>query len=101
MALDTILIQREFDDEEDEKRRAGRVIDLIGKALRGEIWLKVGWTASGGQYVSVKDSGPGIPEDELATARAEREGSQQGDCEAASSTRCHAFRLSTGCKGDA
>jgi [protein-PII] uridylyltransferase len=40
MALDTILIQREFDDEEDEKRRAGRVIDLIGKTLRGEIWLK-------------------------------------------------------------
>jgi two-component system cell cycle sensor histidine kinase PleC len=33
----------------------------------GEIWLKVGWTASGGQYVSVKDSGPGIPEDELGT----------------------------------
>ena len=24
----------------------------------GEIWLKVGWTASGGQYVSVKDTGP-------------------------------------------
>ncbi|MFC7665553.1 sensor histidine kinase [Methylorubrum suomiense] len=29
--------------------------------------MKVGWTASGGQYVSVKDSGPGIPEDELGT----------------------------------
>jgi len=40
MALDTIHIQREFADEDDEKRRAGRVIDLIGKALRGEIWLK-------------------------------------------------------------
>ncbi|MBM3519305.1 MAG: HD domain-containing protein, partial [Alphaproteobacteria bacterium] len=40
MALDRILIQREFDGEEDEKRRAERVIDLIGKALRGEIWLK-------------------------------------------------------------
>jgi two-component system cell cycle sensor histidine kinase PleC len=32
---------------------------------RGEIWLKVGWTASGGQYMSVKDTGPGIPEEEI------------------------------------
>jgi two-component system, cell cycle sensor histidine kinase PleC len=31
----------------------------------GEIWLKVGWTASGGQYLSVKDTGPGIPEEEI------------------------------------
>ncbi len=31
----------------------------------GEISLKVGWTASGGQYVSVKDTGPGIPEEEI------------------------------------
>ena len=27
--------------------------------------MKVGWTASGGQYVSVKDTGPGIPEEEI------------------------------------
>ncbi|MGH6819476.1 MAG: ACT domain-containing protein, partial [Methylocella sp.] len=40
MALDTILIQREFADEEDEKRRAARVGELIRKALRGELWLK-------------------------------------------------------------
>jgi [protein-PII] uridylyltransferase len=40
MALDTILIQREFPDEEDEKRRARRVGELIKKALRGELWLK-------------------------------------------------------------
>jgi two-component system cell cycle sensor histidine kinase PleC len=31
----------------------------------GEIWLKVGWTASGGQYMTCKDSGPGIPEEEI------------------------------------
>ncbi len=31
----------------------------------GDIWIKVGWTASGGQYFSVKDTGPGIPEDEI------------------------------------
>jgi [protein-PII] uridylyltransferase len=40
MALDTILIQREFTEEEDERRRAERIADLIRKALRGELWLK-------------------------------------------------------------
>ena len=40
MALDTILIQREFAEEEDERRRAERIADLICKALRGELWLK-------------------------------------------------------------
>lgn len=40
MALDTILIQREFSDEEDERRRAERIADFVRKALRGELWLK-------------------------------------------------------------
>jgi [protein-PII] uridylyltransferase len=40
MALDTILIQREFPEEEDERRRAERVAEIIRKALRGELWLK-------------------------------------------------------------
>lgn len=40
MALDTILVQREFDLEEDERRRAGRIADLVRKALRGELWLQ-------------------------------------------------------------
>ncbi|MCB1378676.1 MAG: [protein-PII] uridylyltransferase [Alphaproteobacteria bacterium] len=40
MALDTILIQREFQSEEDEQRRAERISDLVRKALRGELWLK-------------------------------------------------------------
>ena len=40
MALDTILIQREFQTEDDERRRAERIADLIRKALRGEVWLK-------------------------------------------------------------
>ncbi len=40
MALDTILIQREFGDEADEKRRALRVADTITKALRGQMRLK-------------------------------------------------------------
>lgn len=40
MALDTILIQREFPDEADEKRRARRVGELIRKTLAGEFRLK-------------------------------------------------------------
>ena len=40
MALDTILIQREFSDEDDELRRAGRVAELIREALHGKVRLK-------------------------------------------------------------
>jgi [protein-PII] uridylyltransferase len=40
MALDTILLQREFSDEADEKRRALRVAETITKALRGQLRLK-------------------------------------------------------------
>jgi two-component system cell cycle sensor histidine kinase PleC len=29
------------------------------------VWLKVGWTASGGQYMTVKDTGSGIAEEEI------------------------------------
>ena len=56
----------------DERAVRQIVLNLLSNAVKftppgGEIVLKVGWTASGGQYVSVKDSGPGIPEDELGT----------------------------------
>ncbi|QPC43421.1 [protein-PII] uridylyltransferase [Kaustia mangrovi] len=37
MALDTLLIQRELADEADERRRAARVEELIGKAFAGEL----------------------------------------------------------------
>jgi [protein-PII] uridylyltransferase len=39
MALDTISLSREFDRDEDEQRRAGRVAESIEKALRGELRL--------------------------------------------------------------
>jgi [protein-PII] uridylyltransferase len=38
-ALDTFLLAREFDRDEDELRRAGRIADTIEKLLRGEIRL--------------------------------------------------------------
>ena len=36
-ALDTISVSREFDHDDDEARRAGRIADTIEKVLRGEI----------------------------------------------------------------
>jgi [protein-PII] uridylyltransferase len=38
-ALDTILISREFDRDEDERRRAERVGKLIEDVLSGKTWL--------------------------------------------------------------
>ncbi len=39
MALDTFLLQREFDDERDERRRIKRIAKSIEKLLRGETYL--------------------------------------------------------------
>ena len=54
----------------DERAIRQIVLNLLSNSIKftpqgGEIWLKVGWTASGGQYLSVKDTGSGIPEDEI------------------------------------
>src|SRR4051794_35914677 len=54
----------------DERAVRQICLNLLSNAIKftpqgGEIWLKAGWTASGGQYMSVKDTGPGIPEDEI------------------------------------
>ncbi len=39
LALDTIALSREFEHDEDEQRRTGRITDMIDKALRGQIKL--------------------------------------------------------------
>ena len=54
----------------DERAVRQVCLNLVSNAIKftpqgGEIWLKVGWTASGGQYLSVRDNGPGIPEEEI------------------------------------
>jgi two-component system cell cycle sensor histidine kinase PleC len=54
----------------DEKAIRQIVLNLMSNAIKftpggGTITLKIGWTASGGQYISVRDTGPGIPEDEI------------------------------------
>ena len=70
-----ITIHEVFEDEMpklwgDERATRQIVLNLLSNAIKftpqgGEIWLKAGWTASGGQYLSVKDTGSGIPEDEI------------------------------------
>lgn len=54
----------------DEKSMRQVTLNLLSNAVKftpsgGEISVKVGWTAGGGQYLSIKDNGPGIPEDEI------------------------------------
>jgi two-component system, cell cycle sensor histidine kinase PleC len=54
----------------DERAIRQIVLNLLSNSIKftpqgGDIWLKAGWTASSGQYLSVKDTGSGIAEDEI------------------------------------
>ncbi|HMK89859.1 MAG TPA: HAMP domain-containing sensor histidine kinase [Methylocystis sp.] len=55
----------------DERAIRQVVLNLLTNAIKftpqgGQVTIKVGWTSSGGQYLMVKDTGPGIPESEIA-----------------------------------
>ncbi len=54
----------------DEKAVRQIALNLLSNALKftptgGQITINIGWTSSGGQYFSVTDTGPGIPEEEI------------------------------------
>jgi two-component system cell cycle sensor histidine kinase PleC len=54
----------------DERAVRQITLNLLSNAVKfatpgSEVLVRVGWTAGGGQYISVKDTGPGIPADEI------------------------------------
>ncbi len=54
----------------DERAMRQITLNLLTNAIKftpqgGSVRIKVGWTASGGQYLSIKDTGPGIPPEEI------------------------------------
>ncbi|MCF6322427.1 MAG: HAMP domain-containing histidine kinase [Rhizobiaceae bacterium] len=54
----------------DERAVRQITLNLLANAVKftpkdGRVEIKVGWTRSGGQYLSISDNGPGIPEEEI------------------------------------
>ncbi|MDH7796247.1 MULTISPECIES: ATP-binding protein [unclassified Beijerinckia] len=54
----------------DERAVRQVALNLLTNAIKftpqgGTVTIKVGWTAAGGQYVSIRDTGPGIPPEEI------------------------------------
>lgn len=54
----------------DERAMRQVALNLLTNAIKftpqgGLVLIKVGWTSTGGQYFSIKDTGPGIPENEI------------------------------------
>jgi two-component system, cell cycle sensor histidine kinase PleC len=54
----------------DERAIRQIALNLLTNAIKftpqgGQVTIKAGWTMAGGQYFSVKDTGPGIPEQEI------------------------------------
>ena len=62
-----MMLPRLYADERAVRQVA---LNLLANAVKftpvgGEVVVRVGWTAGGGQYLSVRDNGPGIPAEEI------------------------------------
>ena len=69
---DKIIVDRRKPHRNSEVARAVRQItlNLLSNAVKfatsgTEVLVRVGWTAGGGQYIAIRDAGPGIPADEI------------------------------------
>lgn len=56
----------------DERAVRQIALNLLTNAIKftpqgGKVTVKAGWTLSGGQYMSIRDTGSGIPENEIET----------------------------------
>ncbi len=70
-----IRIVQQFEDHlprlyADERSLRQITLNLLSNAVKftssgGEIRVRVGWTVGGGQYISIKDNGPGIAPEEI------------------------------------
>ncbi|MEO0542760.1 MAG: HAMP domain-containing sensor histidine kinase [Pseudomonadota bacterium] len=54
----------------DEKALRQIILNIVSNALKftptgGEVTIKAGLTSTGGQYITVTDNGPGIPDEEI------------------------------------
>lgn len=72
-----ISVRQEFAEDmrpimADEQAIRQICLNLLSNAVKytlshGEVEVLCGWTRSGGQYIAVRDNGPGIPDDEIDT----------------------------------
>ena len=54
----------------DERAVRQITLNLLSNAIKftpsgGEVFVRVGWAEGGGQFLSIRDNGPGIPEEEI------------------------------------
>ncbi len=70
-----IVVHERYEDSlprlwADERAIRQVILNILSNAVKftpsgGEIWVTCGWTTGGSQYLKIRDTGPGIPEEEI------------------------------------